>query len=111
MYFVGPLVIRLTVGRDDEFVRHHSTEALNAMITFGIFWNVLIGAGWVLSVATGSGLWLLTVLPAMLAFVWIAITSIVGAVKAYRGEWWRYPGSIRLVRGAIREPRPILDRT
>jgi uncharacterized Tic20 family protein len=34
------------------------------------------------------------------AFAWILTCSIIGAVRARRGEWWRYPANIRFVRGA-----------
>jgi hypothetical protein len=105
-WFVLPLVIRLTGGRDNEYVRHHSTEALNFMITTGFIYVLASGfwfVGIVLSVANdGDGP------PAFLAFMpllWllqagVLAFSIIGAVRASQGVWWRYPISIRFVRGA-----------
>jgi len=103
-WFVLPLVIRLTSGRDNEYVRHHATEALNFMITAGVLYAIAM-ALWLVSVASSFGsdgtpaffammplLWLLQA--AVLAF------SIVGGVRASQGVWWRYPISVRFVPGA-----------
>jgi uncharacterized Tic20 family protein len=109
LYFVGPLVIRLTAGKDNVYVRHHSTEALNAQITFAIVWN-LCGIGGVLLAAINDA-FLFLLLGAGIGFIWILTTSILGAVRAWRGVWWRYPGSLRLVRGAVEKGRPPLART
>jgi uncharacterized Tic20 family protein len=99
MYFVGPLVIRLTIGKRDAFVRQHSTEALNGMISFGISWNLFLsplffdipGKGWI---AIGAAV----------AFVLMLTNSIAGARHAYRGETWRYRAIIRFVRGGFPKP-------
>ena len=105
-WFVLPLVIRMTAGRDNEYVRHHSTEALNFMITAGVLYAIGMVL-WFVGMAASFGsdgdgtpaffafmplLWLLQA--AVLAF------SVVGAVRASQGVWWRYPISIRFVPGA-----------
>jgi uncharacterized Tic20 family protein len=99
LYFVGPLVIRLTVGKRDQSVRRHATEALNAQITFGIVWNLsaLLALG--LVAATGNDTWNWLFAGMGLAFVWILVTSILGARAAWQGCPWRYPGAIRFVSG------------
>lgn len=88
--FIGPLIVYL-VKDNDPFVRHHSAEALNfsiattiAYIVSGILIIVLIG---------------LILLP----LVWIGalVFHIQAAMAANRGEWYRYPLSIRLVPGAV----------
>lgn len=101
-----PLVLRLTEGRKNAFVRHHSTEALNFQISFVIVWVL----GFVLLVTTSLGKPTHgTSAPAgvfavfglmMAAYVLGIVSSILGCVRASQGEWWRYPVSIRFVRGA-----------
>jgi hypothetical protein len=53
-WFVLPLVIRLTGGRDNEYVRHHSTEALNFMITAGVLYAIGM-ALWFAGIAASFG--------------------------------------------------------
>jgi len=101
MYFVLPLVLRLTVGTRDPFVRAHATEALNGQITFGIFWNLTIGGAWIATSATNDGRWLLLMIGAGFSLVWMLVNSILGAVRAYNGVPYRYPGNVRLVRGGF----------
>ncbi|GAA2742191.1 hypothetical protein GCM10009868_11210 [Terrabacter aerolatus] len=105
---IAPLVIRLTAGKEDPFVKHHATEALNVQILFTVVWNVLIGS---LIVATATAnpddvnppALLFVAFPlAFLAGATVLGMSIRGAVQASRRVWWRYPLSIRFVRGARR---------
>ena len=111
--FVGPLVARLTEGRKDEFVRHHSSEALNGNLTIllvylgayvtGFVGFIVTNVPWPLFV--GLGLTVVVVL-GMLA------QMIMGAVRASQGRWFRYPVNIRFVPGAITrgEERPVVER-
>ena len=89
--FLGPLIIFLVNGDKDPFVKHHSTEALNFHLT------VLIAE--VVSAV------LMLVLIGFLTFfvVWIValVFSIQATIAANRGEWYRYPISIRFVSGAL----------
>jgi uncharacterized Tic20 family protein len=91
---IGPLGVRLTVGRRDAFIREHATEALNAQLTFGLVWN-LFGLPLVLQHENDALLWLL-IGPAT-AFVWMLVTSVIASTRAGRGESWHYPGSIPFV--------------
>ncbi|GAA2147658.1 hypothetical protein FHX52_3863 [Humibacillus xanthopallidus] len=108
MPVMAPLVIRLTAGRQDPFVRHHATEALNVQILFAIVWNILIGGLTIASVAANPDdpnppAWLFISIPlAFLAGAAVLGMAIRGAVQASRRVWWRYPVSIRFVRGARR---------
>jgi uncharacterized Tic20 family protein len=111
LYFVGPLVIRLTIGKDNAYVKHHATEALNAQITFGILWNVCGIGAMVFVGITDNDMFIWLMLGVGASFIWILVTSILGAMHAWRGDWWRYPGSVRLVRGAVRNVQtPRLER-
>lgn len=103
-----PLVIRQTEGKRNAYVRHHATEALNFQLTYLL--------GFVVSIAVYAlGLFLSppvedpTLPPAvsLAAFVALMILSladfalsILGCVRAGQERWWRYPVSIRFVRGA-----------
>lgn len=102
-----PLVIRLTEGKKNEYARHHSTEALNFQLTFLIVWIIGIVTtmlGMLASIGTDGGdasAWVLLPFLTMFALFGVsALCSIVGAVRASQGRWWRYPVSIRFVSGA-----------
>ena len=120
--FLVPLIIRLTEGTKNRFVKHHSTEALNFAITQGIVTLVLMvvyfvaffvgifgtaGAASTQNDAVfgaGFGAFLLVVVIVIALLFAISIASIVftviGAVKAGQRKYWRYPVCIRFVKGA-----------
>jgi uncharacterized Tic20 family protein len=87
--FIGPLIIYITSADKDVFVKDQSTEALNFHLTVLIGWVVCS----VLACAV-IGLFLMPIL-------WIAeiALSIMGGMAAGRGEWYRYPFNIRMVKG------------
>ena len=88
--FLGPLIIYLVNGDKDPYVRHHSAEALNFQITVTIAYFVSIA--------------LMFVLIGFLLFpvIWVLalVFAIQATIAANRGEWYRYPISIRFVSGA-----------
>ena len=97
--FVVPLVLYLTAGKDDPFIRHHSAEALNFSITYLIA-----------SFATFALFFVGIFFPPLfigLFLAWLAIIIghlvllVMASVAAYRGEWWRYPVCIRLVSSGL----------
>lgn len=96
--FVGPLVVYL-VGRDRHpSVAHHAREALNFNLTFLLVLIVGGIVGFVLAVVTlGLGLLVLAPLGGAVVLVWV-ILVIVAAVKAWDGEPYRYPLTLRFVR-------------
>jgi uncharacterized protein len=96
--FVGPLVVYL-LGRDRHpFIAHHAREALNFNLTFLLV--IVVGGliGGVGAVVT-LGLGLLVILPiaGVIAVAWI-VAVVVAAVRAWDGEPFRYPLTIRFVR-------------
>jgi uncharacterized Tic20 family protein len=116
--FLLPLVFLLTEGRKNTFVRHHAAEALNFAITFLVAWVVAMVLLVPVAVLTGDlddddqvpvGLlaWL-----ALVGLLWLAgaACSVVGAVRAGQGAWWRYPVSLRLVKGAVAPPTGAGDQ-
>ncbi len=85
--FIGPLVLYLIKKDESPYVRHHAAEALNfqltvmiAMIVSFILILVLVGILMIMVVGIGA-----------------LVLSIVAAVAASRGEWYRYPMTIRFV--------------
>ncbi len=95
---LGPLVTYLVLRDRGPFVRHHNAEALNFQLSLALY--ALVGgvAGGVLTLVTLGltapllGLGLLAVAVAGIVF------SVLAAIAASRGEWYRYPLTIRFVR-------------
>jgi len=89
--FLGPLVIYLVAKPEQRFAKHHAAESLNFQLTVLIGWVV----AWVLALAL-VGFILMPVL-------WIGalVFEILAAVAANKGEWYRYPITIRMVSGAV----------
>lgn len=88
--FVGPLVIYLIAKPDQPFAKHHATEALNFQITVTI--AVFVSA---LLMLVLIGLLLLPIV-----VIGALIFEVMASLAASRGEWYRYPVSLRLVPGA-----------
>ena len=86
--FLGPLIVFLVFKDRGPFVRFHAAQALNFQIiitiafwVFGLLSFVLIGIPFL--IATG--------------IAWVVL-SIVAAIKANNGEWYRYPMTPELVK-------------
>lgn len=86
-HFIGPLVVWLLKRDEDPFVDDQGKEAVNFQISMAIY--ELAAA---LSICIVVGFFLL---PALMLLD--AILVIVAAVKASRGEAYRYPLTIRLI--------------
>ncbi|MHC4989568.1 MAG: DUF4870 domain-containing protein [Planctomycetota bacterium] len=85
---VAPQLVMWLLRKDESaFIDDHGREAVNFQISL-----LLIAAVSGLLVLIGIGLLVLLVLP------WFGIIcSILGAVAASRGEYFRYPMTIRLI--------------
>lgn len=111
--FVVPLVVRYAFKDRSRFVLHHATEALNFQITTMVAGVLATFAAFaILAVSAGTdSAWALLFLPLVLLVVFAPIgLSILGAVRAHQGAWWRYPCNVRLVRGAVaahEDPAPL----
>lgn len=92
--WVGPLVIWLMRREQDPFVADHAREGLN----FNITMVILVVAAFLLGLFT-FGIALLVIVPAaiVIAVLWL-VWTIQATVAASRGETYRYPLSIRLIR-------------
>jgi uncharacterized Tic20 family protein len=113
-----PLIVYLVDGGKDRYVRHNASEGLNFEITLTIvnlvllvpflgivFLPALRSSPSPSSASSGAafggffvGIMVLVVVSIGLRVAAIGF-SIIGMVKANRGEWWKYPVSLRLVKG------------
>ena len=91
--FLGPLVLWLIRRDEHPFIDHHGKEALNFNLSL-----LLYGVIGVIGSIVTFGVGLVVALPAIAVFfvVWIA-TTIQAAMKANRGEGYRYPLTIRFL--------------
>lgn len=85
--FLAPLVGYLVLKDRGPFVRAHSATALNFQLTLLIAYVV----GAVLSVVV------IGILILLAAYVLNIVFCIIAAVKANRGEWYKYPMAISFV--------------
>lgn len=88
--FLGPLVVWLAKREQHPFVDDQGKESLNFQITLLIMSIV----GVVLTVVSFGLLFPLLFLPLLLQIVF----AIIGSVAANKGEYYRYPYSIRIVK-------------
>jgi uncharacterized Tic20 family protein len=86
--FLPPLIIMLVFGERSQFVRRHSVESLNFQITLAIAYVIAT-----ISIVFIIGLILLPV-------IWIGaiVLCIIAGMAANRGEDYRYPLTLRLVK-------------
>lgn len=96
--FVASIAVFVVYKDRGPFVRAHAANSINLQITMFV-WLVVTGVLYVvLGVVTlGIGffvLWPLFWVPAVIA----GILHVVGAVKAYNGEWWNPPFTPQFVR-------------
>lgn len=91
MGFLGSLMVYVLYKERGPFVRAHAANSLNVQITMVIWLAALVVAGIVIGVLT-LGLGLIVIVPMFMAAPFVAgAIHVVGAVKAYNGEWWEPP--------------------
>jgi uncharacterized Tic20 family protein len=98
-----PLVIYLTEGRKNAYVRHHAREALNFQLTFliaSLGGMLLFFGSFLLSFASDSSFPGFFFPFPLFWLIWLGAIglSILGAVRASQHQWWRYPVTIRFVK-------------
>jgi uncharacterized protein len=92
--FIGPLVIWLVKKDSMPFVNDQAKEALNFNITVAIVFLALF----LLSVVTlGVGLIVAIPLWIIIGIAWLVLT-IMAAIAANKGEAYRYPFALRLIK-------------
>ncbi|WP_210440494.1 DUF4870 domain-containing protein [Nocardioides xinjiangensis] len=87
--FVASVVVFMMYKDRGPFVRSHAANSINVQITMFI-WIVI---SFPLILLLGLGLLTLVAAP----FV-AGLLHVIGAVKAYQGEWWNPPLTPRFVR-------------
>lgn len=91
---IVPLVGMLWKGDTSAFVREHSREQLNFQISLIIYSVIAV----VLVVLT-LGIGLLAIVPlAIILGIVVLVVMVIAALAANRGEHYRFPLTIRLVR-------------
>lgn len=104
---VGALVVYLIKRDDSPFATEHAREAINFNLSMFIYMCAAIAIGIALAGATvlTLGLGLILTLPAGIALaiavaaigvLWL-VCSVIATVKAWQGEHYRYPLTLRLV--------------
>ncbi len=79
------------------FVRAHAANSINVQITMFI-WLVVLGILTIPIAILTLGLGLVVMLPALAAaFVVAGVLHVIGAIKAYNGEWWNPPLTPRFI--------------
>jgi len=86
--FLCPLIVLLVKGNESPFVRSHAVESLNFQITAAILTIIFV-----ILIFVVIGIFLLIALG--IAYV---VLVIMATVAASRGELYRYPLSLRLVK-------------
>lgn len=95
---LGPLVAYLVLRSRGPFVRHHTAEALNAQLSLLVYGLAVAVVGGLLTLITFGLLAPAWALAGLVLVIGGAVLTIVAAVAASGGRWYRYPLTIRFVR-------------
>ena len=85
--FIGPIIIWLLKKDSSQFVDYHGREYLNFLISYTIY-GIIAGIAVVILIG-----FVLLPIVGIAAFVF----TIIGAVKAYEGEYYRMPFIFRIL--------------
>lgn len=86
--FIAPLIVLLTKGKESGYVRNQAVEALN--------WTITITIGYAISgVLTVV---LVGYLTYFACFVAAVVFGIIATIAASKGETYKYPWALRLVK-------------
>jgi uncharacterized Tic20 family protein len=96
--FLASVAVYVVHKDRGPFVRAHAANSLNIQITMFI-WLVVLGILTIPVALLTFGLGLIVMVPALVAaFVVAGILHVIGAIKAYNGEWWNPPFTPRFVK-------------
>jgi uncharacterized Tic20 family protein len=91
---VAVLVIWLIYRERSALIDFHGKQQLNAMIT-----TVVAGVAAVIGTIVTLGIGAFVLFPALIAYgIYLLVISIIAAVAANRGEYYRIPAIIRFVK-------------
>lgn len=89
--FLASIAVYVVYKDRGPFVRAHAANSINIQITMFI-WLVVLGILTIPIAIFTLGLGLVVMLPALAAaFVVAGVLHVIGAMKAYNGEWWSPP--------------------
>lgn len=96
--FLASIAVYVIHKDRGPFVRAHAANSINVQITMFI-WLVALGILTIPIAILTLGLGLVVMLPALAAtFVFAGVLHVIGAIKAYNGEWWNPPFTPRFVK-------------
>ena len=96
--FLASIAVYVIQKDRGPFVRAHAANSINVQITMFI-WLVVLGILTIPVALLTLGLGLVVMLPALAAvFVFAGVLHVIGAIKAYNGEWWNPPFTPQFVK-------------
>jgi uncharacterized Tic20 family protein len=96
--FLASIAVYVIHKDRGPFVRAHAANSLNIQITMFI-WLVVAAVLYVILGIVTLGIGFVVFLPVFLVPLVIAgVLHVMGAVKAYQGEWWNPPFTPRFVK-------------
>ena len=96
--FLASVAVYVIHKARGPFVRAHAANSLNIQITMFV-WLLVLGILTIPIALLTLGIGLVVMLPALAAaFVVAGVLHVIGAVKAYNGEWWNPPLTPRFVK-------------
>jgi len=96
--FIGVLIIWLVKKDQSRFVDYHGKEAINFQLTILIYVFGLMTLGFVVGIVT-MGLGLFLIFPFMFVIsIGAFVFELIACMAANRGEWHRYPMTIRFIK-------------
>lgn len=95
---LGPLVLWLVLRERGPFVRHHTAEALNLQLSVLLYGLGVAVVGGILSLVTFGVFAPVWALAGGVLVVVAVVLTVLGAVAASRGQWYRVPLTVRFVR-------------
>lgn len=96
--FLASIAVYVVHKDRGPFVRAHAANSINLQITMFI-WLVVVTVAYVVLGVVTLGIGFFVFLPVFLVPPVVAgILHVVGAVKAYNGEWWNPPLTPQFVR-------------
>lgn len=96
--FVASVAVYMIHKDRGPFVRSHAANSINVQISMFV-WLVVAGVLYVILGLVTLGIGFVFFLPIFaVPFVIAGILHVIGAVKAYNGEWWNPPLTPQIVR-------------
>lgn len=97
---IAPAIVLYKANSDPQsspWLRYNAIESLNFHISFLIAYTLMFAATFVLGILT-FGLALFVMIPIIMVMALVSlIFSIMATVASSRGEWYRYPVSLRFI--------------